>query len=151
MSFLKPPEKVHVIELLLNSLRPTDAYMRLTKLTIIGSDNGLSYGRRQAIIWTSGWMLLIGSLGININGIWREIHAFSLKNMHLKNPSAKWRPFCLGLSVLMTKNDPFIPHKQKHGCRWPKPVYCGDPMFQTNTADLMFYHTLSQRLVSPTG
>ena len=35
--------------MLLNSLRPSDAYMR-QKLTIIGSDNGLSPGRRQVII-----------------------------------------------------------------------------------------------------
>ena len=29
-------------------------------LTIIGSDNGLSPGRRQAIIWTNAEILLIG-------------------------------------------------------------------------------------------
>ena len=29
------------------------------KLTIIGSDNGLSPGRRQAIIWTNAGILLI--------------------------------------------------------------------------------------------
>ena len=33
------------------------------KLTIIGSDNGLSPGRRQAIIWTYAGILLIGPLG----------------------------------------------------------------------------------------
>ena len=32
------------------------------KLTIIGSDNGLSPGRRQAIIWTSVGILLIEPL-----------------------------------------------------------------------------------------
>ena len=32
----------------------------VSKLTIIGSDNGLSPGRRQAIIWTSDGILLIG-------------------------------------------------------------------------------------------
>ena len=38
---------------------PSDAYMRhVSKLTIIGSDNGLSPGRRQAIIWTNGGILL---------------------------------------------------------------------------------------------
>ena len=36
----------------INSLRPSDAYM-LNKLTITRSDNALSPGRRQAIIWTS--------------------------------------------------------------------------------------------------
>ena len=30
-----------------------------SKLNIIGSDNGLSPGRRQAIIWTNAGMLLI--------------------------------------------------------------------------------------------
>ena len=34
-----------------NSLRPSHAY--LGNLTIIVSDNGLSSGRRQAIIWTN--------------------------------------------------------------------------------------------------
>ena len=34
----------------------------VSKLTIIGSDNGLSPGRRQAIIWTIAGILLIGSL-----------------------------------------------------------------------------------------
>ena len=32
------------------------------KLTIIGSDNGLSPDRRQAIIWTNDGILLIGHL-----------------------------------------------------------------------------------------
>ena len=35
----------------------------VSKLNIIGSDNGLSPGRRQAIIWTNVWILLIGPLG----------------------------------------------------------------------------------------
>ena len=37
------------------------------KLTIIGSDNGLSPGRRLAINWTSTGILLIGPLGINFS------------------------------------------------------------------------------------
>ena len=32
----------------------------VSELTIIGSDNGLSPGQRQAIIWTSARTLLIG-------------------------------------------------------------------------------------------
>ena len=35
----------------------------VSKLTIIGSDNGLSPGRRQAIIWTNAGILLIRPLG----------------------------------------------------------------------------------------
>ena len=70
------------------------------KLTIIGSDNGLSPGRRQAIIWTKVGILLIRILGTNFKEIVSEIHTFSFKKMHLKMSSAKWRPFCLGLNVL---------------------------------------------------
>ena len=69
-------------------------------LTIIGSDNGLSPGRRQAIIWTNAGILLIGPLGTNFSEILIDIHTFSFMKMHLKMSSAKWHPFCLGLNVL---------------------------------------------------
>ena len=39
------------------------------KLTIIGSDNGLSPGRHQAIIWTNAGILLSGPLGTNFSEI----------------------------------------------------------------------------------
>ena len=38
-----------------------------SKVTIIGSDNGLSPSRRQAIIWTNAGILLIRPLGTNFN------------------------------------------------------------------------------------
>ena len=57
--------------------------------TIIGSDNGLSPGRRQAIIWTNAGILLIGPLGKNFSGILSEINIFSLKKKHFKTSSAK--------------------------------------------------------------
>ena len=69
-------------------------------LTIIGSDNGLSPGRRQAITWTNVEILLIGPLGTNFNAILIGIQTFSFKKMHLKMSSVKWRPFFLGLNVL---------------------------------------------------
>ena len=50
----------------------------VNKLTIIGSDNGLLPGRRQAIIWTNSGILLIGPLGTNFGE----------------------RPSCLGFNVL---------------------------------------------------
>ena len=73
----------------------------VSKLTIIGSDNGLSPGRRQAIIWTNAGILLIWPLGTNFNEILIEILTFSFMKMRLKVSSAKWRPFCLGLNVLI--------------------------------------------------
>ena len=69
-------------------------------LTIIGSDNGLSPGRRQAIIWNNAGLLLIEPLGTNFSEISIGIQTFSFKKMHLNISSAKWRPFCLGLNVL---------------------------------------------------
>ena len=74
----------------------------VSTLTIIGSDNGLSPDRRQAIIWTDVGLLLIGPLGTNFSEILIEILTFSFKKMRLKESSAKRRPFCLGLNVLMS-------------------------------------------------
>ena len=71
-------------------------------LTIIGSDNGLSPDRRQAIIRTNDGILLIGPLGTNFSEIVIGIQTFSFKKINLKMSSAKWRPFCLGLNVLNT-------------------------------------------------
>ena len=71
------------------------------KLTIIGSDNGLSPDRRQAIIWTNAGILSIGPLGTKLSEKLIEIHMFSFKKMHLKMSSGKWRLFGLGLNELM--------------------------------------------------
>ena len=73
-------------------------------LTIIGSDNGLSPGRRQAITWTNVGILLIGPLGTNFSEMLVEIQTFSFKKIHLKMLSGKWRPFCLGLNELNKQN-----------------------------------------------
>ena len=60
----------------------------VSKLTIIGSDNGLSPGRRQTIIWINGGILVIGPVGINFSGILSEIHTFLFEKMHFKTSSA---------------------------------------------------------------
>ena len=67
-------------------------------LTIIGADNGLWPGRRQAITWTNAWILLISPSGTNFSEIVIEILTFSFQKMRLKVSSAKWRPFCLNLN-----------------------------------------------------
>ena len=69
----------------------------VSKLTTIGSDNGLSPDRRQAIIWTNAGILLIRT---NFRDFLSEIQEFLLEKMHLKMLSGKWRPSCLGLNVL---------------------------------------------------
>ena len=53
----------------------------VSKLTIIGSDNGLSPGRRQGIIWNNAGILLIWTLGTNFSEILSDIRAFSFKKM----------------------------------------------------------------------
>ena len=85
----------------LNSLRPSDAYICVCELTIIGSDNGLSPERRQVIIWTNAGILLIGPLGTNFSEILIEIQIFSLKKIHLKVSHAKCFSCRLGLNVLI--------------------------------------------------
>ena len=72
----------------------------VSKLTIIGSDIGLSPGRRQAIIWTNAGVLLIRPLGTKFNEMLVEILIFSFMKMRLKVSSAKCRPFCLGHNEL---------------------------------------------------
>ena len=81
-----------------NSLRPSDVYIhRLTNHHV--SDNGLSPGWRQAIIWTNAGISLIRTLGTNFSEILSEISTFLFKKMHLNILSAKRRPFYLGLNV----------------------------------------------------
>ena len=72
----------------------------VSKLTIIGSGNGLSSGLHKAIIWSNAGILLIWSLGTHLSEIYIEIHIFSFMQMHLNMSSGKLQPFCLGLSVL---------------------------------------------------
>ena len=84
-------------------------------LTIIGSDNGLSPGRRQAIIWTNAGILLIRPLRTNFSEILIEILTPSLKKMGLKVLSTKWRPFCLSLQCVN-------PHDAETGIFWDKLV-----------------------------
>ena len=78
------------------------------KLIIIGSDNGLSPDRRQAIIWTNVGLMSIGPLRTYYSENLIKIQQFSLKKLHVKMSSAKWRPSCLGLNVL-TMINPYMP------------------------------------------
>ena len=78
----------------------------VSKLTIIGSDNGLAPGWHQTIIWTNYGILLIGPLGTNFSETLIGIQTFSFKKMHLKMLSVKWHPFCLGLNVLTYNSTP---------------------------------------------
>ena len=69
-------------------------------LTVFGSDNGLSPGGCQAIIWTNLGMLLIGPFGTNFSEVLIKIYTSSFRKIHLKMSPGKWLPFCFGLNVL---------------------------------------------------
>ena len=69
------------------------------KLIIIGSYNGLSPDRRQAIIWTNARFIVNWTLANTFQWKFIQIQQFSLKKMHVKMSSAKWSPSCLGLNV----------------------------------------------------
>ena len=57
----------------------------VSKLTTIGWDNGLAPGRRQAIIWTNAWILLIWPLETNLSESLIEIYTFSFKENAFEN------------------------------------------------------------------
>ena len=86
------------ITLLTHWGRVTHIYV--SRLTITGSGNSLSPGRRQAIIWTNAGIWFIGLLGTNSSEILIKILTFSFQKIRLKVSSGKWQPFCLGLNVL---------------------------------------------------
>ena len=82
------------------------------KLTIIGSDNGLPPGRRQAIIWNNAGVSLIRPWGTNFDEMLIATETFTFM-------SRKCRPFWLGLNVLKLHNFAPLLHmgkfKQKDG------------------------------------
>ena len=110
-------------------------HIRASKLTIIGSDNGLSPGRRQAIIWTDAGILLIGHLGINFSEIWIEIYTFSFKENAFENVVWKMaailsRPQCVNCiaATMDTRNREIVRDSAKHNlwtekCRRITQVY----------------------------
>ena len=61
----------------------------VSKLNIIGSDNGLWPRQRQDIIWINAGKLSIGPLGTN-SEIASEICRFLFREVHLKMSFAKW-------------------------------------------------------------
>ena len=93
-----------IVDLLMASMRSSNIHQRniddlyivthwgwvrhicVSKLTIIDSDNGLSPGRRQAIIWTNFEILLIGPSETNISEISIKIYTFPFKKS-----IGKWR------------------------------------------------------------
>ena len=114
----------------------------VSKLSIISSDNGLSPGRRQAIIWTNAGIFLIGHLGTNFSEILIEIQTLSFTKMRLKTSSAEWRPFrpqcvnnycwcqsvvCIYTILTLTDSEffiMFIINEKSVATYWTTIIYC---------------------------
>ena len=77
----------------------------ISKLTIIESDNDLSLGQCQAIIWTNAGILLIQIMGAHFGEILSKLHTVSFKKMHLKLLSGKWHPFLSWLQCVKTQQN----------------------------------------------
>ena len=65
----------------------------VNKVTIFGSDDGLSPGRHPAIIRINAGIALIRTLGTNFSEILSEVHTCLFEKVHLKMQSTKWRQF----------------------------------------------------------
>ena len=95
-------------------------------LTIIGSDNGLSPGRRQAIIWTNAEILFFKN---RFSDILIKILTFSLKKNAFENIVCKMAVIYLGLNDHLSRpqrvNDYFLTQLLvgQQLCCWPTKSY----------------------------
>ena len=71
-------------------------HISVSGLITIGSGNGLSPVRCQAITGTNAEILSIGPSRTNFSEIWMKIQNFSFKKVHLKMSSVIWWPFFRG-------------------------------------------------------
>ena len=82
-------------------------YLCVSKLTIIGSDNGLLPGQCQSVIWTNAGILLIRTLGTHFIEILSKIHIFFIKENAFQNVVCEmvadlFRPQCVKLPRKLT-------------------------------------------------
>ena len=95
----------------------------LSKLTIISSYNGLSPGRRQAIIWTNDGILLIGPPEKKLLWIFnRNLYIFIQENAFeyvvLKMAAILSRPQCVKRKMTYVSNADVLPQDVSHTFRW---------------------------------
>ena len=95
----------------------------ISKIIIIGSDDGLSPGRHQAIIWTIAGIFSLGPLGTKFSGILIKIHTFSLQKNAFENVFWKmaailsW-PWCAKPSQCVGSTDCVPSHYWLHKNTW---------------------------------
>ena len=66
---------------------------------IIGSDNGLSSGRHQVIIWTNFWNITDWTLWNKVQWNFKRNSNIFIQENVFKMSSEKRRPFCLGFNT----------------------------------------------------
>ena len=105
----------------------------VSKLTIIGSDNGLSPGRRQAIIWTNAGILLIGPIGTNFSEI-LIIQENAFESVVCETAAILSRPQCVKMhrSIMVGNEEGSYVHPTQDS---PIPTFSSD-----------FFHAFSDKL-----
>ena len=127
---------------------------------IIGSGNGLSPIRYQAITWTSAGLLSIGLLGTNCSEIWIGILSFSLKNAFRNVVCKNGGHFVQGRWVIGidTKIEVIVVSPttwEAHHSPRAKPDGCGElprslvtPQWPKSRYQFLFYHDASKYIKS---
>ena len=101
--------------------------MCICLLTIIGSFNGLSPSRRQAIIWTNAEILSIGPLKTYHSEIFIDIQIlYFIQENAFENVVSKMAAFFLGLNVLTVVVNAFHVKGTEAVIHW-----CNDKMADT--------------------
>ena len=127
-----------------NSLRPSDADMRRysNQHWTFGSDNGLSPGRHQAIIWSrdisNAGILLMGLVGTNLSETWIQIQIFSLNfeentfdRVVCEIPAILCQPQCVNKLTPRQNGHYFADNAFKH-ISWMKTLKLHWILFQTD-------------------
>ena len=79
-------------------------HISVNNITNIGSNDGLSSGRHQAIIWTKFGILLIGPLGTNFSTILIEIYTLSSNESAFGNVLWKMASILVSASMCWGRN-----------------------------------------------
>ena len=110
----------------------------MSKLNIIGSDNGLSPARYQAIIWTNDVLLSPRPYGMKF---YLKFKGFHSRKYIWKCRLRKWRPFCLGLNVLRMRG--YRDSTSSNGCQETCPINSLAPgKFEWNFRHVIFKQIL---------
>ena len=128
-------------------------HLCVSKPTIIGSDNGLAPGRRQAIIWSNAGILFIGPLGTNFSEILIEMYKFPLINCmwkcRLENGGhIVWASMCWGLSSSVMEDKTFSMTAPSAG--WDQKIWklakrCQFKKWSASLWHIASYHQISGR------